>query len=259
MDMSRGIGESKHQVSALFLIFRLGYQRQVVQDLLRQHLLRAQQLMKKYADKNRTFREFQVGDSVFLKLQPYIQSSVAPRASHKLLFKYYGPFKVVARISEVAYKLDLPDGSTVHPVFHVSLLRQALSEGMEVSSALPHATDALAFPVKVLSTRWRKKANTTVEQALVQWSTGDAASATWEDREELQGRFPVAPAWGQAGGKGRRGVRYTTVPDSARLRAGDTADDGEMGSKASEAQAIRDRPKRTVKPGIRVYGPEWSK
>jgi hypothetical protein len=55
------------------------------------------------------------------------------------------------------------------------------------------------------------------------------------------------------------GVRYTTVSDSARLRAGDTADDGETGSKASEAQAIRDRPKRTVKPNIRVYGPEWSK
>jgi transposase InsO family protein len=60
----------------------------VVHDLLRQQLLRAQQLMKEYADKNRTFRQFAVGDMVFLKLQPYIQSSVAPRASHKLLFKY---------------------------------------------------------------------------------------------------------------------------------------------------------------------------
>lgn len=53
-------------------------ERRVVRDLLRHHLLRAQQIMKKQADKNRTFREFQVGDMVFLKLQPYIQASVAP-------------------------------------------------------------------------------------------------------------------------------------------------------------------------------------
>jgi hypothetical protein len=49
-----------------------------VKDLLRQHLERAQEFMKKYADKNRPFCEFVVDDMVFLKLQPYIQASVAP-------------------------------------------------------------------------------------------------------------------------------------------------------------------------------------
>ena len=84
-------------------------ERRVAHDLLRMHLERAQQLMKRYADKNRTFRQFSVGDLVFLKLQPYIQSSIAPRANHKLLFKFYGPFKIIDKINDVAYKLELPE------------------------------------------------------------------------------------------------------------------------------------------------------
>lgn len=66
--------------------------------LLQQHLERVRARMKHQADKKRSEREFQVGDSVFMKLQPYVQSSVAPRAHHKLMFKFYGPFKVLERL-----------------------------------------------------------------------------------------------------------------------------------------------------------------
>jgi len=51
-------------------------------QLLKQHLARAQQWMKTQADKKKTDRAFNVGDLVFLKLQPlYVQTSVAARAS----------------------------------------------------------------------------------------------------------------------------------------------------------------------------------
>jgi hypothetical protein len=56
--------------------------------VIKQHLLRAQQRMKFEADKKRSEVHFQVGDQVFLKLQPYVQSSVADRAHHKLAFKF---------------------------------------------------------------------------------------------------------------------------------------------------------------------------
>jgi ribosomal protein L21E len=49
-------------------------------QLVRQHLLRAHSRMKRQADKRRSERSFAVGDKVFLKLQPYVQSSVAHRA-----------------------------------------------------------------------------------------------------------------------------------------------------------------------------------
>jgi transposase InsO family protein len=64
-------------------------ERKGMMDLLKLHLNRAQHRMKVQADKKRTERSFQVGDSVFLKLQPYMQSSVAQRSNHKLSFKFF--------------------------------------------------------------------------------------------------------------------------------------------------------------------------
>ena len=68
-----------------------------------------------------------MGDFVFLKLQPYLQSSVAPRANHKLAFKFYGLYEIIYHVGEVAYKLALPPSSRIHPTFHVSQLRKVLT------------------------------------------------------------------------------------------------------------------------------------
>lgn len=88
--------------------------------LIHHHLLRAQQRMKHQADLHRSERSFAVGDWVFLKLQPYVQQSIMTRANRKLSFKFYGPFQIVQRVGSVAYKLNLPVTSLIHPVVHVS-------------------------------------------------------------------------------------------------------------------------------------------
>ena len=61
--------------------------------------------MKMQADRKCTFRTFHVDDMVFLKLQLYLQTSVATCAYHKLAFRYYGPDHVIWHVNDVSYEL----------------------------------------------------------------------------------------------------------------------------------------------------------
>lgn len=123
-------------------------ERKQMQQLLQHNLNHARQYMKNQADKKRTERTFQLGEEVFIKLQPYIQNSVMRRTNAKLAFRYFGPFRISKCINAVAYQVDLPPESRIHPVFHVSQLRKVLKRGIQASTALPVFTDAIPVPVR---------------------------------------------------------------------------------------------------------------
>ena len=82
--------------------------------------------MRWFVNQKRVERSFAVGDWVYLRLQLYKQTLVHNKKLGKLAPRYYGPFKVLQKIGEVSYKLDLPLGSLIHPVFHVSNLKAKL-------------------------------------------------------------------------------------------------------------------------------------
>jgi hypothetical protein len=168
-------------------------------DLIKQHLSRAQVRMKQQADKHRSERQFAVGDKVFVKLQPYVQSSLAPRANQKLAFKFFGPYTILARVGSVAYKLALPPSSSIHPVFHVSQLKKCNTEVCQDSSPLPSDVDLPRVPERVLQSKLVSRGDRSVQQLLIKWSDWPEDLATWEDMEGIKQRFPDAPAWGQAG------------------------------------------------------------
>lgn len=170
-------------------------EKSVMSALVHQHLARAQQRMKIQADKHRSERQFAVGDSVYLKLQPYVQSSLAPRSNQKLAFRFFGPFLVIAKVGSVAYKLALPASSHIHPVFHVSQVKKVVPSSVTVDQ-LPVSLVGFQIPELVLQRCLDSKGNT---QALIKWSGLPPSLATWENLEAVQQAFPLSPAWGQAG------------------------------------------------------------
>lgn len=97
--------------------------REAIIQLLKFHITRAQQRMRDLANKHRSDRSFEVGDWVYLKLQPYRQVSVATRPFNKLAAKYFGPYPIASKVSAVAYTLLLPANVLIHPTFHVSQLK----------------------------------------------------------------------------------------------------------------------------------------
>nr|GFA20259.1 putative reverse transcriptase domain-containing protein [Tanacetum cinerariifolium] len=67
--------------------------------------------------------EFQVGGKVMPKVSP-CKGVVRFGKKGKLNPRYVGPFKVLEKVGDVAYKLDLPEElSRVHNTFHVSNLK----------------------------------------------------------------------------------------------------------------------------------------
>lgn len=213
----------------------------VMADLVQQHLARAQHRMKRQADQHRSERSFNVGDKVFLKLQPYVQSSLAPRANQKLAFKYFGPFPVIAKVGQVAYKLQLPASSNIHPVFHVSQLKKMIGSTVQVAQ-LPEALGGLQVPERLLQRRLDSDGQS---QVLVKWSSMPISLATWEDAIALRQRFPYAPAWGQAVSLRGENVRKYVSKET----------EGGTGSIQEEVQAKRSTRMRVK--NSRVSGPEW--
>uniref|UniRef100_A0A670KNJ5 Gypsy retrotransposon integrase-like protein 1 n=1 Tax=Podarcis muralis TaxID=64176 RepID=A0A670KNJ5_PODMU len=93
---------------------------QEVHDQLRRHLELAKHAYKVQADKHRRVgEEIQVGDWVWLAAQAVPARSLAKK---KLGHKQLGPYQVEEQVNPVAFRLMLPEGSRMHPVFHRSVL-----------------------------------------------------------------------------------------------------------------------------------------
>ncbi|XP_070043267.1 uncharacterized protein [Nicotiana tomentosiformis] len=120
LDFIVSLPKSNGKEVILVVVDRSLEAREVVIQLLKFHITQAQQRMKDITDKHKTDRSFSVGDWIYLKLQPYIQVSVATRPFNKLAAKYFGPYLIVEKIGAVAYRLLLPVDVLIHPTFHVS-------------------------------------------------------------------------------------------------------------------------------------------
>ena len=81
-------------------------------------------------------RQFEVEDLVYLRLQPYQQPSLKQKGAQKLKPHFYGPYRVIHRVGQVAYELELPQGNKIHNIFHVSFLKKALGQQVMMKKEL---------------------------------------------------------------------------------------------------------------------------
>jgi hypothetical protein len=84
-------------------------------------------MQKIYADENKFFRDFKVGEHVFLKVKAK-RSSLRLGSCPKLAARYCGPFEILEKIVLVVYMLALPASIRVHTVFHVSILHKYVND-----------------------------------------------------------------------------------------------------------------------------------
>ncbi|GAB5489773.1 MAG: hypothetical protein Pars2KO_33430 [Parasphingorhabdus sp.] len=156
----------------------------------KQQLEVARTRMKRVADQRRRDEQFAVGERVLLRTKNFEFKHGGP--SSKLRAKYVGPFRISARIGEVAYRLQLPQGWLIHDVFHVSLLRKFLTTAAygqrELEAPPPELVEGQEeYEVeRIVDHRERRRGRQTVTEYLVKWRGYGMEEALWLPFSELQ-------------------------------------------------------------------------
>ncbi|GJY06258.1 putative reverse transcriptase domain-containing protein [Tanacetum coccineum] len=161
---------------------------------IKQRMQAARDRQKSYADLKRKPMEFQVGDKVMLKVSPW-KGVVRFGKRGKLNPRYVGPFKVLGKVGEVAYKLELPEElSRVHNTFHVSNLKKCYAdEPLAVLLDGLHFDDKLQFvkePVEIVDREVKRLKRSRIPLIKVRWNSKRGPEFTWEREDQFKKKYP---------------------------------------------------------------------
>ena len=142
----------------------------------------------------RRLLEFEVGDHVFLKVMPK-RGVVSFGKRGKLSPRFIGPFEILERIGTVAYRLVLPPSmSSVHEVFHVSMLQKYTPNPAHVVDwgQIEVDTDGTfeEGPICILDSRDQVLRRKTVRLVKVLWRHYGVEESTWEREDTMRATYP---------------------------------------------------------------------
>nr|GEV25987.1 putative reverse transcriptase domain-containing protein [Tanacetum cinerariifolium] len=161
---------------------------------IRQRLQASRDRQRSYANSRRKSLDFQVGDHVMLKVSPR-KGVIRFEKQGKLNPWYIGPFKILDRISLVAYKLELPkELSNVHNTFHVSNLKECLSnESLIIPMKELQLVDKLNFvkkPVEVMDREVKQLKQSHIPIVKIRWNSKRGPKFTWERKDQIRTKYP---------------------------------------------------------------------
>ena len=162
--------------------------------IAKENVKTAQDRARFYADHDRRPRTLRVGQKVFLRV-PNDSKSLSTGKCAKLAPRYCGPFEIIKRVGSSAYQLALPPNVGIHPVFHVSRLKEFLGSNdntvtlhdlvtFEDLSYKPHV------PERILNSRTKALRSKSIRQFKIKWMDKTIDDATWEREDTLKARFP---------------------------------------------------------------------
>ncbi|GJS28070.1 putative reverse transcriptase domain-containing protein [Tanacetum coccineum] len=161
---------------------------------IKKHIQAARDRQKSYADVRRKPLEFQVGDKVMLKVSPW-KGVIRFGKRGKLNPRYIGPFKIIAKVGTVAYRLELPERlNRVHSTFHVSKLKKCMAdEPLAIPLDEIQVDDKLNFieePVEIMDREVKRLKQSRIPIVKVRWNSRRGPEFTWEREDQMQKKYP---------------------------------------------------------------------
>ncbi|MCO5555027.1 hypothetical protein L7F22_008566 [Adiantum nelumboides] len=154
-------------------------------------LEKTQSKQKKAADRHHRELVFSLGDWVLLRFEKdrLRKMKGKERLFPKLGMRYYGPFQVCDKISDVAYRLKLLEGWKIHNAFHVSLLRPFVGDvpGDMVPEEQPEVEelDEILVQEQILAHKDRKVRGKVARRYLVKFKNYSPMDAKWMEEAKL--------------------------------------------------------------------------
>nr|GEX57599.1 retrotransposon protein, putative, Ty3-gypsy subclass [Tanacetum cinerariifolium] len=201
----------------------------------------ARDRQKSYADLKRKPMDFQVSDRVMLKVSPW-KGVVRFSKRRKLNPGYIGPFKVLSKVRDVSYRLELPQQlSRVHNTFHVSNMKKCLSDkSLMISLDELRIDDKLHFVeelVEIMDHEIKQLKRSRIPIIKVRWNSKRGPKFTWEREDQFKQKRRVQRETNRSQNHSYKSSTYRSAghrPNGAHIRPPHRKESYRQGSKAEE-------------------------